>query len=153
MYVIYTVNLKNSKVTLLTFTDTYDMALDAVDQYSSAFLAKKIGGKAEEDVKGCLLPTDIPDKDGYYIQYNGKHKNIGDDSERIDLLKITDSKLKVLRYFCIGLVEKYIEDYLQEKTQAVIDLQNDASINVPLNLLDAADDSELEAEENSDDDE
>jgi hypothetical protein len=162
MYVIYSVNVSANTVTLLCFTERYETAVDALDNYAISYYRHKVptwdnGGNKEatpmDDTSDMCL------KSGYYLRFDTNPKHISDegDPERINLYKVSKDNTDpvLLRYFSFSRVDKYIDDFMAEQTQAVIDLIRDQNVSVPINILDAAspkEDEEVMEEVDSDED-
>lgn len=172
MWVVYSVNCKTCQVKLLCYTTEYESAIDAVDQYAIAgFMHKERNWEApKSEEKGeYITPMDdttpLGSKDGYFLRMDQSSANQEGDYVRVDLFKVTQGLSKLLRYWKFDKVDKYIEDYLAERTATVIQMESDEIVNIAsLNLTgveraqgdsdeedDAADDGG-ESEKDSDED-
>lgn len=136
MWIIYTVNCQTDKdeISFCCYTHDFEKAINALDDYSIARYRQK-NPDFPKDVSPLDDDTDMSAKDGYYLRLDLNYINGHGDSERINLYKSSKSNIHLLRYFQIATVDKYIDDYMSERTQAVIDLERDAKIDPALEVI------------------
>lgn len=148
MYIIYTVNMRTGSVDLCCYTNEYEKGFNALDDYAVAKFFQKMPNYPQKE--NPLIDESLKTRDGYYLEESKDHVNGYNDSERILLVKRKNNKIKVLRYFQVGYVDKYIDDYLGERTSKVIELEEDEQ-NQVTEILDDKD--ELSDYENQSSDE
>ncbi len=123
MWIIYTQNCRNGEVDLCCYVHEFEKALNAMDDYAISKFRLKVPDYPKDDDP---LEEDVSNgKDGYYVHLDQKYQNGFGDAERVNLIKKKGKEIKILRYFQVGRVGKYVDDYLAERTQAVVALQND----------------------------
>ncbi len=125
MWIVYTVNCHNNGIELCCYTHESEKGLNALDDYAIAKYRLKC---PEYPMDKNPLEDESPmtkAKDGYYLRLDMEQQNGHGDSERVNLIKVKNGTQKILRYFHVSQVDKYIDDFLGERTQAVIKLEED----------------------------
>jgi hypothetical protein len=130
MWVIYSLNCKTLKVSVLCYCDDYESALDAVDDYAEAAFLRKVPSW-DKKTMGRPLDAEVAPKDGYHVMLDKDSVNLNKDAERVLLYKMTGGKGKLLRYWQFARADKYIGDYLDERTAKVVELEQDEIVPVP----------------------
>lgn len=140
MWIIYTVDcrsggnasLKCNAVDLCCYTHEFERAMDALDDYAIAKFRLK-----NPDYPNDANPLDDETRDWtlekYRLEFDEGHVTRDGDYERINLFR-TGTR-EVIRYFELADTGKYIDDYVAERTDAVVELENDARIDVTQDIL------------------
>lgn len=121
IYIIYCFNLDENSVELCCYTESHSSAINALDDYAvSKFRLLEPNFPTEKNP----FDMDFPEKYRYYIKLNYDHENTTEhgESERID---IYNNNGEQCFYFKLQKLNKYIDDYLKERTEAVIQLERD----------------------------
>lgn len=129
MWIVYAVKCKTADVSPCCFTHEYEKALDALDDYAIAKFRLKV-----PDYPTDKDPLDGDGDDGdYKLEFDKGHVTRDGDFERVNLVKKKDGV--VAHYFQLGHADKYIDDYIAERTPAVVELENDAKMDVMQDVL------------------
>lgn len=127
MWVLYTVTKKSGKIKMLCYTLDYQSAVDAMEMYANSFYKQKFPEWEPTDEYKTPIEMDSD------IETEGYHLLPSATDQEISLLK-TDKKgeAKVLRTFHLDQVDKFIKDFLKEKTLTSLALEADWKPNIPL---------------------
>jgi len=128
MWIVYTFNCKTNHVDFCCYTHNVEKGLDALDDYSICAFRKKVPDYPSDKSPLDTNSTLSEEKDGYYLLLDPKFINGGGDSERVNLFKVKGGKANCLRFFQVAYIDKYVDDFLCERTQAVVTLEKDAQV-------------------------
>lgn len=159
MYVIYVFSCETLNTTILCHTEDPDRACCAMDEYAQRWYEKATKRKIGEDEDPYVeeIPKEAKEGDLFMVWEEPLEDEFLEDNDRnpadiqrIEVLKsCSDSEdLELVRTYGVQKVDKWIDDYLDERTAAVEQIEEDqmayAKYYVPKDLPEGSDEEEEE---------